>query len=61
MRKENHMMPQTKTMDQESAEETRLQEQYIRQVEDHSRPAQEVLTDQQEARTPDDAPALFVP
>ena len=56
------MSPQTKTIEQEGAEETRLQEQqFVRQVEDHSLPAQQVLSDQQDGRTPDQPPALFVP
>ena len=55
------MTPQTKSKEQASVEETRLQEEYVRQVEDHSRPAREVLTDEQEDRAPNDAPVLFVP
>ncbi len=55
------MIPETKTVDQESTEEVRLQEQSILYVEDHSRPAREVLKDQQERQQEDEAPALFVP
>ena len=55
------MMPQPKSMENEEAEEARLQEEYVRQVEDRSRSAQEVLTDQQAGRTPDETPVLFVP
>ena len=56
------MTPQTTTIEQESQEEPRLQEQqYIRQVEDHSLPAQQVLTDQQEGRPPEQPPVVFVP
>ncbi len=55
------MNPQTKIMEQEGTEESLSQEQYVRQVEDHSRPAEEILTDQQEGRKPEEAPALFVP
>ena len=55
------MTPQTKSKEQESVEENRLPEEYVRQVQDHSRPAQEVLLDEQEDRAPNDAPVLFVP
>jgi len=55
------MMPQTNMDEQKTVEEASLPEEYVRQVEDHSRPAQEVLTDQHEGRTPDDAPVVFVP
>jgi len=55
------MMPQINMDEQKTAEETSLPEEYVRQVEDHSRPAQEVLTDQHEGRAPEDAPVLFVP
>jgi hypothetical protein len=55
------MTPQSKSIEHESAEDTYLQEEFVRQVEDHSLPAREVLTEQQEGRTPDEAPALFVP
>jgi hypothetical protein len=59
--KEINMMPQTNMDEQKTVEEASLPEEYVRQVEDHSRPAQEVLTDQHEGRTPDDAPVVFVP
>ena len=56
------MNPQTRIVEQEPDETDLLpQEPFVRQVEDHSLPAQDVLTDQQAAREPDDAPALFVP
>ncbi len=55
------MNPQTKIMEQEVTEESPSQEQYVRQVEDHSRPAQEILTDEQQGRKPEEAPVLFVP
>lgn len=38
-----------------------LQEQFIKQVKDDSLPADQVLTEQKEDRTPDDPAALFVP
>ncbi len=55
------MIPQTITETQEKAEEARPEEPYIRQVEDHSLPAQQILIEQQECRTPDDEPVVFVP
>ncbi len=55
------MTPETNTMDQEQAEEVRIQEQSILYVEDRSRPAQEILKDQRQSRTEDEAPVLFVP
>jgi hypothetical protein len=55
------MAPEIKTADQKREEEIRLQEQSILYVEDRSRPAREVLEDQQQKRTEDEAPALFVP
>ena len=55
------MTPETKIADQESIQEPQLQEQSLFIVEDHSRPAQEVLKDQRQGRTEDEAPALFVP
>ncbi len=55
------MTPQTITIEKESQDEPRLQEQYVRQVEDHSLPAQQVLTDQQEERPAEQPPVLFVP
>ncbi|MGE5073411.1 MAG: hypothetical protein ACM3MF_08285 [Anaerolineae bacterium] len=57
------MTPDTKIVEQKTAEQ-HLDEQFIRQVEDHSLPAQEVLTDQQQGRSStgeSKAPALFVP
>jgi hypothetical protein len=55
------MLPQSKIVESEDVEEIHLQEQFIRQVEDHSLPAQEVLTDQQVVRVPSEPTALFVP
>ena len=55
------MTPETKTIDQEKAQEPRLQEQSMFVVEDQSRPAQDVLKDQRQKRTKDEAPVLFVP
>ncbi len=55
------MAPQTKSKDEERIEDARLQEQFVAQVEDHSRPAQQVLTDQQESRPESETPALYVP
>jgi hypothetical protein len=54
------MTPQTITIEKERQDEPR-QEPFVRQVEDHSLPAQQVLTDQQEDRTPVQPPVLFVP
>ncbi len=55
------MTQQTRTIEDEPQEETRLPEPFVRQVEDHSLPAQQVLTDQQECRALEQPPALFVP
>jgi hypothetical protein len=55
------MMPQPMLIEEEIAEEARAQEQYVRQVEDHSRPAGEVLNDQQADGAATAAPASFVP
>lgn len=55
------MIPQPKSMETEEAQEAGLQEEYVRQVEDRSRSAEEVLTDQQAGRAPDETPVLFVP
>ncbi len=55
------MTPQTRTIEMESEEELDLQEQFIRQVEDHSLPAEQVLTDQQDSRPPEQPPVLFIP
>jgi hypothetical protein len=48
-------------VDEERVEDTRLQEQFVAQVDDRSRPAQEILTDQQESRATENPPALYVP
>jgi len=56
------MEPRKKAEDQERAsDEYHLQEQFVRQVEDDSLPAREVLTEQRAEREPEDAPQLFVP
>jgi len=55
------MTPQIITTGNESPEHTQLEELYIRQVEDRSLPAQEVLIEQQESAAPDQSPLLFVP
>ena len=55
------MTPQTKPRENENAEEPRPHEEFVRQVEDHSLPAQEVLTDQQGGQSPGEASVLFVP
>ncbi len=56
------MIPQTRIVEQEpDPAEALPEEPFVRQVEDHSLPAQDVLTDQHEAREPDEAPALFIP
>lgn len=55
------MTPQTKPIVHETTEEHPLHEEFVRQVEDHSLPAQEVLNDQQGGRAPNAAPGLFVP
>lgn len=55
------MTPETKTIDQESTEEARMQEQSLLYVEDRSRSAHDVLTDQRQERKEDAAPAIFVP
>ena len=55
------MTPEMKTTNEENVQEPRLQEQSMFIVEDRSRPAHEVLKDQQQRRTEDEAPALFVP
>jgi hypothetical protein len=57
----NRMAPQTTSKDQERTEEARLQEQFAGTIEDRSRPAQEVLTDQQNGRNAENAPVLYVP
>ncbi len=56
------MIPQTRIVEQEpDPAEALPQEPFVRQVEDHSLPAEDVLIDQQEAREPDEAPASFIP
>ena len=55
------MAPEESTIELERVEEHRLEEQSNFIVEDHSRPAEEVLKDQRQKRTEDEAPALFVP
>ncbi len=55
------MTPQSIKEQQESTEAIRLPEEYVRQVEDRSRPATEVLMDEQEARAVHEAPVLFIP
>jgi hypothetical protein len=55
------MSPQLNSMEHEPAEEAHLQEEFVRQVEDRSLPAREVLTEQQEVRSATEPPALFVP
>ncbi len=55
------MTSQITIVETEEPEEPRLPEQFIRQVEDHSLPAQQVLTDQQEDRAPEHPPVVFVP
>ncbi len=54
------MTPQTKLIEDEGTEEIRLQEESLREVEDHSLSAQDVLTEQQKS-APEQAPSLFVP
>jgi hypothetical protein len=56
-----NMTSQSKSIEHESVQETPPQEEFVRQVEDHSLPAREVLTEQQEDRAANEAPALFVP
>ena len=62
------MKPKVKIMDGKSAgteilleQSVPLQERFINQVKDDSLPADQVLTQQKEDRTPDDQAALFVP
>lgn len=38
-----------------------MAEPFVRQVEDHSLPALQVLTQEREDRGPDDLPQIFVP
>ena len=42
-------------------QEIYLQEQFIKQVKDDSRSANQVLTEQKDDRLPDDSAPLFVP
>ncbi|HTP00895.1 MAG TPA: hypothetical protein VMJ64_05925 [Anaerolineales bacterium] len=55
------MEPQTGIAKQEDKTEISSREEHVRQVEDHSLPAQDVLTDQHTGSTPSEAPVLFVP
>ncbi len=55
------MTPETMTIETEPQEELHIEEQFVRQVEDHSLPARQVLTDQQEGRETEQPPVLFVP
>ncbi len=54
------MTPQTKSVEYESTEKIRLQEESLREVEDHSLSAQDVLTEQQKSGQ-EQTPSLFVP
>ena len=55
------MTPQSKPIEQEGTEERVPGEEFARQVEDHSLPAQEILTKQQEGRAPNEAPGAVHP
>ena len=55
------MTPQSKPIEQDRAKELQQEDEFVRQVEDHSLPARDVLTEQQEERAPNEHPALFVP
>jgi hypothetical protein len=55
------MTPQAKPEQQERAEELRPEDEFVRQVEDHSLPARDVLKEQQEDHASNERPALFVP
>jgi hypothetical protein len=62
------MLEKIKPIGKQSTEDERLEEPYVRQVEDHSLPAQEVLADQQAgsgeyaaSRPSAEAPVVFVP
>ena len=66
--KDNKMKPKVKIVDGKSAgtgilleQSVPLQEQFVNQVKDDSLPADQVLTQQKEDRTPDHQAALFVP
>ena len=54
------MAPENKIVEKKKTEEIAPQDEYVRQVEDNSRPAQEILTDQRE-RPAGEMPAVFVP
>ncbi len=55
-------MPQIQMSEQERDEQQgQEQEPFIRQVEDHSLPAEEVLNDPQEDLGPSEARPLFIP
>ncbi len=56
------MMPQPKIVEQEMQEDRELpQELFVRQVEDHSLPADEILNEQKEEREPNQPRSLYVP
>lgn len=55
------MAPQIKNTEKERIEQAHLQEQFVPQVDDRSRPAQQVITDQQESHKANETPALYVP
>jgi hypothetical protein len=56
------MTPEIKIIEHEVEEqEVGQQQPFVRQVQDRSRAADDVLTDQREESAPDETPALFVP
>ena len=62
------MKPKMKTTEVQNAgkgilpePEIHLQEQFVKQMKDDSLPANQVLTEQKDDRTPDDPASLFVP
>jgi hypothetical protein len=56
------MTAQAKPTEPERADDAPMQEPYVRQVEDHSLPAHEVLSDQHDAERADQTTTrLFVP
>ena len=55
------MTPQSKPVQQDRTEELQQEDGFVRQVEDHSLPARDVLREQQEERASSEHPALFVP
>ena len=66
--KDKKMKPKIKTTNVQKAgkgvppeQEIYLQEQFIKQVKDDSRSANQVLTEQKDDRLPDDSAPLFVP